>query len=102
MDHIPLCFYGIQGDLQCTIFKKKETENVLGAFNAQGQVERTKPFNTIHIGPPQPPLEPNIETHAPVQGILYRNDPTFIGMYKNANPNTTKKKDTEQRAYFHL
>jgi hypothetical protein len=86
MDRVPLCFYGIQGDLQCSIFIKKDKDNQPGAFNAQGEVEKIIPFNTVQLGAPKKPIEPNIEVHAPVRGVLHRTDPTFVGMYQNAKP----------------
>lgn len=91
MDKLPLCFYSIQGDMQCDILENKDPAKgrpyPWGAFDAQGNVTGIASFDTLHQGFPGRATSANQYAHVDTVSEYSVGNNTYIGFFQNAPKN---------------
>ena len=85
MNHHPVCYYSIQGDLQCQTMGYVKTNGAWGAFNAQGEVEKVQSFDTINMQGPKRTTNAVAAQYASASTVTLTNgESSFVGLYKKA------------------
>jgi hypothetical protein len=85
MNHLPNCFFSIQGHIECQAgcSHRKATP---GGLDYQNEVRPIKPFDMVNNGPPSRTQSSSESAQsAPVNKIfMYNQDGSFVGMFTEA------------------